>query len=108
MRIIITGGCGFIGSSFVHYISQQGIKYKVIDKLTYAGNQHNLPKGFDLLVKDICNVTAEDLGEYDYIVNFAAESHVVNSIKDGRPFVKSNVEGTFNLLELARQNPNLK
>jgi dTDP-glucose 4,6-dehydratase len=108
MRIIITGGCGFIGSSFVHYISQQGIKYKVIDKLTYAGNQHNLPKGFDLLVKDICNVTAEDLGEYDYIVNFAAESHVDNSIKDGRPFVKSNVEGTFNLLELARKNPNLK
>jgi dTDP-glucose 4,6-dehydratase len=108
MRIIITGGCGFIGSSFVHYVSQQGIKYRVIDKLTYAGNQHNLPKGFDLLVKDICDVTAEDLGEYDYIVNFAAESHVDNSIKDGRPFVKSNVEGTFNLLELARKNPNLK
>ena len=108
MRIIITGGCGFIGSSFVHYVSQQGIKYRVIDKLTYAGNQHNLPKGFDLLVKDICDVTAEDLGEYDYIVNFAAESHVDNSIKDGRPFVKTNVEGTFNLLELARKNPNLK
>ena len=53
-------------------------------------------------------MTASDLGEYDYLVNFAAESHVDNSIKDGKPFVRTNVEGTFNLLEVARQNPNLK
>jgi dTDP-glucose 4,6-dehydratase len=58
--------------------------------------------------KDICDVTAEDLGEYDYIVHFAAESHVDNSIKNGLPFVKTNVEGTYNLIEVARKNPNLK
>jgi dTDP-glucose 4,6-dehydratase len=57
---------------------------------------------------DICDVTAEDLGSYDYIVHFAAESHVDNSIKDGKPFVRTNVEGTFNLLECARQNKDLK
>ena len=58
--------------------------------------------------KDICDVTAEDLGEYDYLVHFAAESHVDNSIKNGLPFVKTNVEGTYNLIEVARQNKKLK
>ena len=61
----------------------------------------------ELLVSDICDVTESDLGEYDYLVNFT-ESHVDNSIKDGKPFVKTNVEGTYNLLELARKNKNLK
>ena len=50
----------------------------------------------------LCDVT-EDLGEYDFLVNFAGESHVDNSIKDGKPFVKTNIEGTYNLLELARK-----
>lgn len=108
MKFIITGGCGFIGSSFVHLISRLGHEYKVIDKLTYAGDQTRLPKGYYLLVKDICKLTEEDLGEYDYIVNFAAESHVDNSIKDGKPFIDSNIAGTFHLLELARKNKNLK
>tara|TARA_R110000851_G_scaffold28801_2_gene80091 strand:- start:168 stop:941 length:774 start_codon:yes stop_codon:yes gene_type:complete len=57
---------------------------------------------------DICDVTSEDLGSYDYIVHFAAESHVDNSIKDGKPFIRTNVEGTFNLLECARKNKDLK
>ena len=108
MKFIITGGCGFIGSSFVHLISRLGHQYRVIDKLSYAANQNNIPKGSDLLIKDICEVTKEDLGEYDYLVNFAAESHVDNSIKDGKPFIDSNIQGTFNLLELARDNKNLK
>lgn len=108
MKFVITGGCGFIGSSFVHLISRLGHDYKVIDKLSYAANQNNIPEGSNLFVKDICEVTEEDLGEYDYIVNFAAESHVDNSIKDGRPFIDSNIQGTFNLLELARKNKNLK
>lgn len=108
MRIVITGGCGFIGSSFVHLCNNLQFDILVVDSLTYASNQSNIPEDVDLLVKDICDVTSEDLGEYDYLVNFAAESHVDNSIKDGRPFLRSNIEGTFNLLELARNNKNLK
>ena len=107
MRIIVTGGAGFIGSSFVHLL-EKNIDYLVIDKLTYAGDAENLPDYDKLLVKDICDVTAEDLGEYDYLVNFAAESHVDNSIDDGNPFVYSNIVGTYNLIELARKNKNLK
>ena len=76
--------------------------------MTYASNEDWLPMDVELLVSDICDVTESDLGEYDYLVNFAAESHVDNSIKDGKPFVKTNVEGTYNLLELARKNKNLK
>ena len=111
MKIVVTGAFGFIGSHFVKYIFNldDSIKILIVDNLTYAANRDNL-KGvtYEWLNKDICNVTAEDLGEYDYLVNFAAESHVDNSIKDGRPFVRTNVEGTFNLLEVARQNPTLK
>lgn len=108
MRIIVTGGAGFIGSSFVHLLEKNNIDYLVIDKLTYAGDAENLPDYDKLLVKDICDVTAKDLGEYDYLVNFAAESHVDNSIDDGNPFVYSNIVGTYNLIELARKNKNLK
>ena len=103
MRIVVTGGCGFIGSSFVHLCVENGYDVLVIDKLTYAGNIENIPVGISVLVEDICDVTQEDLGEYDYLVNFAAESHVDNSIKDGKPVVRTNIEGTFNLLELARK-----
>ena len=56
-----------------------------------------------LLKKDICDVIEKDLGEYDYIVNFFTESHVDRSIKDGLPFVKSNIQGTYNLLELFKE-----
>lgn len=108
MRIVVTGGCGFIGSSFVHLCKNLGHEVLVIDKMTYASNEDWLPMDTELLVSDICDVTESDLGEYDYLVNFAAESHVDNSIKDGKPFVKTNIEGTYNLLELARKNKNLK
>jgi dTDP-glucose 4,6-dehydratase len=112
MKIVVTGGCGFIGSSFVNYLrKRKGIQpddILVVDKLTYASDRNLIESSIPILIKDICDVTVEDLGEYDYIVNFAAESHVDNSIKNGLPFVKTNVEGTFNLLELARKNPKLK
>ena len=110
MRIIVTGGAGFIGSHFINLIGKQNptIEIVLVDKLTYAANLNNLDVKVKFIKKDICDVTAEDLGKYDYLINFAAESHVDNSIKDGRPFVKTNFEGTFNLLEIARQNPSLK
>ena len=110
MRIIVTGACGFIGSHFVNLIGNQNptIEIVVVDKLTYASNVNNLKVPVKFIKKDICDIVHEDLGVYDYIVNFAAESHVDNSIKDGKPFVRTNVEGTFNLLEVARKNPNLK
>jgi dTDP-glucose 4,6-dehydratase len=111
MRIIVTGGFGFIGSEFVNTIGRKNPEAEVlvVDKLTYAADASrvNVPN-IDFLEMDICDVTADDLGSYDYIVHFAAESHVDNSIKDGKPFVRTNVEGTFNLLECARQNKDLK
>tara|TARA_B100002019_G_scaffold247291_1_gene225619 strand:- start:1033 stop:1929 length:897 start_codon:yes stop_codon:yes gene_type:complete len=111
MRIVVTGALGFIGSHFVKYIFNKNElnEILVVDKCTYASNIDNLQGvKYDFIQKDICDIKPENLGEYDYLVNFAAESHVDNSIKDGRPFVRTNVEGTFNLLEVARQNPNLK
>lgn len=110
MRIIVTGGYGFIGSAFVNLLGRKlpDTEIVVLDSMTYAADPMNVKVNHKQMVKDICDVTVEDLGDYDYIVHFAAESHVDNSIKDGKPFIRTNVEGTFNLLECARQNPNLK
>lgn len=112
MKIVVTGGCGFIGSSFVNYLlKRKGVKAEdilVIDKLTYAANFDSLPAGVSFIRQDICNTKFSDIKDAEYIINFAAESHVDNSIKDGLPFVRTNVEGTFNLLEIARKLPNFK
>lgn len=109
MRIVVTGGAGFIGSAFINTLifRHPDVEVLCVDKLTYAGRMDNIKYPVSFLQKDICDVTPEDLGEYDYIVHFAAESHVDNSIKDGRPFVRTNVEGTFNMIECARKNPKL-
>ena len=108
-KIVVTGGLGFIGSHFVNYVNENtDHEILIVDKITYAASRKNIKQSTSLLKKDICDVTVEDLGDYDYIVHFAAESHVDNSIKNGMPFVRTNVEGTFNLIEIARKNPNLK
>ena len=109
MKIVVTGGAGFIGSAFInHLLDNFECDVLCVDKLTYAGRMMNIKHNVSLLQKDICDVTADELGDFDYIVHFAAESHVDNSIKNGLPFVRTNVEGTFNLLEISRKNKNLK
>tara|TARA_B100001778_G_scaffold10883_1_gene8629 strand:+ start:1506 stop:2393 length:888 start_codon:yes stop_codon:yes gene_type:complete len=109
MKIVVTGGLGFIGSAFVRYASNQGAYCVVIDDVTYAADQSRLDGyNYDLITRNICDDVAWACEDADYIVNFAAESHVDNSIKDGKPFLKSNVEGTFNMLEIARRIPTLK
>ena len=110
MRIIVTGGFGFIGSSFVNLLGRRmpSAEIVVVDKMTYAADPNNIKTQVKLIKEDICDVTAEQLGTYDYLVHFAAVRQVDNSIKDGRPFIRTNVEGTFNLLECAKKNPYLK
>jgi dTDP-glucose 4,6-dehydratase len=109
MKVVVTGGAGFIGSAFInHLLDNFKCDVLCVDKLTYAGERKNIKHDVSFLQKDICDLTSEDLGEFDYIVHFAAESHVDNSIKNGLPFIRTNVEGTFNLLEISRKNKNLK
>jgi dTDP-glucose 4,6-dehydratase len=109
MKVIVTGGAGFIGSAFINYLLDNfECDVLCVDKLTYAGSRKNIKHNVSFLQKDICDVTVDELGEFDYMVHFAAESHVDNSITNGLPFVKTNVEGTFNLLEISRKNKNLK
>lgn len=107
--IIVTGGCGFIGSNFVHWVAREypGVRVTVLDKLTYAGNPTNIEgTGAELVVGDICDesLLEELVPTHDAIVHFAAESHNDNSIADPIPFVRTNVEGTFALLEACRRH----
>ena len=110
-NIIVTGGCGFIGSNFVHYVvkNHPEVHATVLDKLTYAGNPENiagLPADrVELVVGDICDAGLLDrlVPGHDAIVHYAAESHNDNSIDDPAPFLRTNVEGTFRLLQAARK-----
>ena len=108
MKVLVTGGMGFIGSHFVNKLKQNQPNWEVtvIDKMTYASNPNNIKSQVKFIKADICDLNK--LPEVDYIVHFAAESHVDNSIKDGKPFIRTNVEGTFNLIELARKQTSLK
>jgi len=113
MRILITGGCGFIGSNFIRYMLKKYPDYKItnLDKLTYAGNLENLKdveknKNYSFIKGDICDKTlVEKLSkDSDIIINFAANTHVDRSILDADDFIKTNVVGAYTLLEAAKNN----
>ena len=110
---LVTGGAGFIGSNFIHYLlkKHQDILIVNVDKMTYAGNLENLKSVMDdkrhvFVQADICDAEAMQrlFQDYtiDYVVNFAAESHVDRSITDPDVFVRTNVMGTLNLLNIAK------
>ncbi|MFB3915544.1 MAG: dTDP-glucose 4,6-dehydratase [Terriglobales bacterium] len=114
MRVLITGGAGFIGSNFIHLLlsSRRAAEVVNLDKLTYSGNLENLAavaedRRYSFVHGDIAdpallkNVLARG---FDAIINFAAETHVDRSIEDAAPFLHTNVLGTHALLEAARQN----
>ena len=113
MNVLITGGAGFIGSNFIAYLfkKHQHIKIVNLDKLTYAGELQNLEEvvnnGRYTFVKgDICdrNLIQELFNKHQFkgVIHFAAESHVDNSIESPDEFIKTNIFGTFNLLDVAK------
>ena len=113
MKLLVTGGAGFIGSNFILYWIKKYPDDKIInlDKLTYAGNLENLRSveknpNYEFVQGDICDPKlVNSLTEkVDTIVHFAAESHVDRSIFDPAPFIKTNIEGTYVLLESAFKN----
>jgi len=132
MKILVTGGAGFIGSNFIHYWLKKypGDSVTNLDVLTYAGNLENLRdlenpprvdehsssrveggnKNYKFIKGDICDeaLVNEDVKDFDLIVHFAAESHVDRSIIDCRDFIRTNVEGTKNLLDAARNNRGIR
>ncbi|NQV18392.1 MAG: GDP-mannose 4,6-dehydratase [Armatimonadetes bacterium] len=102
-NFIVTGGCGFIGSHFIELILSRGYSVLNIDKMTYVswdniGYENH--KNYDFWKQDICNIS--NLPKSDYLVNFAAESFVDNSIGNSEIFFRSNVQGVHNLLEHIR------
>jgi dTDP-glucose 4,6-dehydratase len=117
-NILVTGGCGFIGTNFIRYLLKESdFSGRVInvDKLTYAGNPENLfdierdfPERYIFVKADICDRDgiAKLFNDYeiDTVCHFAAESHVDRSIVSPDAFIKTNIVGTFNLLELAKSN----
>lgn len=106
MKFIVTGGRGFIGSHFVELCLENGHSVVDIDFMGYCANK-NLPfdnhKNYEHLELDICKV--EHLPTCDVVVNFAAETHVDNSINDTSPFIHSNILGVYNLLEIMKGKP---
>lgn len=114
MRLLITGGAGFIGSNFIRFILEKYPDYEIVnlDKLTYAGNLDNLKdveekfgERYFFIKGDICNMedVKKAIGKgVDGIINFAAESHVDRSLYDPLAFIKTDIEGTYNLLQAVR------
>lgn len=111
MKLLITGGCGFIGSNFIHYILKKYPDYKIInlDALTYAGNLENLKEvendpRYEFIKGDISDekLVNKLIKDVDIIVHFAAESHVDRSILNSGDFIKTNINGTHTLLEATK------
>ena len=112
MKVLVTGGAGFIGSCFVRHMLNKYPDYKIInlDALTYCGNLENLKDvennpNYKFIRGNICDreLVRELTKDVDCIVNFAAESHVDNSIKHPEIFVETNVQGTLNLLQASKE-----
>ncbi len=111
---LVTGGAGFIGSNFIHYLFEKygdDVRVTNLDKLTYAGNLENLKEieakpNYKFVAGDICDAAVVDAltADVDIIVNFAAESHVDRSIGKPDDFIKTDIYGAFVLLEAARNN----
>jgi len=113
MRLLITGGAGFIGSHFIRYMISKYPEYQIInlDKLTYAGNLENLREveqcpNYRFVKGDICdpNLVNTLASDTDIIINFAAETHVDRSILDPGSFIQTDVQGTYVLMEAARRS----
>jgi dTDP-glucose 4,6-dehydratase len=118
-KILVTGGLGFIGSNFINYIYKK-YDYEIfnVDALTYAANLANIND--EVQASPRYNFVLSDINEYygtksliqnnqiNYVVNFAAESHVDNSINDSTPFIKTNINGTHNLLTLLHDCPSIE
>lgn len=108
MRLLVTGGAGFIGANFVRWSTQHrpDVEMVVLDALTYAGNRASLPPDVELVVGDVADAALVDrlVGQCDVVVHFAAESHNDNSLRDPSPFVATNLLGTFTILEAVRHH----
>jgi dTDP-glucose 4,6-dehydratase len=109
--LLVTGGAGFIGSNFVHHLVEHtDLHVIVLDKLTYAGNRSSLAglpeHRVELVVGDIGDAELVDglFSRVDTVVHYAAESHNDNSLHDPRPFLDTNIVGTYTLLEAARSH----
>ncbi|MGH3710758.1 MAG: dTDP-glucose 4,6-dehydratase [Pseudonocardiaceae bacterium] len=109
--MLVTGGAGFIGANFVHHTAKNhpGYEVCVLDALTYAGNRDSLNPVADqarFVHGDVCDAALVDrlVAETDVVVNFAAESHVDNSLHDPEPFIRTNILGTYTILEAVRRH----